>query len=126
MTTVSNPALRADVEASFERPLSSDEGRVVQNWLDQSWTILTLTIPGIDTRLSLGTVPQKAVLQVLVAMVERKLRNPNGLRSWEGDNYTETVDQALSSGQLYPTPDEVARLSSRTATAGGFYSVPFC
>lgn len=126
MTMVPNPALKADLVASFERALTPDEDRVAQNWLNQAWTILVPTIPGIDTRLGLGSVSRNAVVQVLVAMVERKLRNPNGLRTWQGDNYTETIDQTLSSGQLYPTVDEIARLSVGVAAAAGMYSVPFC
>lgn len=127
---IENPATVADVQASFERPLTDDEARVVPTWLGQSWTILTRTIPGLDSRIDLvndrpEAVPVEAVVQVLVAMVERKLRNPAGLRSWNGgDNYTETVDQVLSSGQLYPTADEVARLSPPVISSGGFYSIP--
>lgn len=125
-----NPAALEHVQATFERPLTDDEVRVVPTWLDQAWTILTLTVPGIDSRIDLvneapSAVPVEAVIQVLVAMVERKLRNPAGLRSWNGgDNYTETVDQVLSSGQLYPTADEVARLSPPVIRSGGFYSIP--
>lgn len=124
MTTVPNPALRADVEASFERPLSIDETRVVQNWLNQAWTILCATVPSVASRLQAGTIGRTTVVQVLIAMVERKLRNPNGLRSWDGDNYTETIDQVLSSGQLYPTSDEIARLTPAVVSAVGIYSIP--
>lgn len=125
MTTVPNPALRADVESTFERPLTTDELRVVQPWLNQAWTILTLTVPGVDTRMVTGTLPRDAVVQVLVAMVERKLRNPDGLRSWNGDDYQETVDSALSSGQIYPTTDEINRLSVRVLSSG-IYSIQLC
>jgi hypothetical protein len=127
---IENPATVADVQASFERPLTDDEARVVPTWLNQSWTILTRTIPGLDSRIDLvndrpEAVPVEAVVQVLVAMVERKLRNPAGLRAWNsGDNYTETIDQALSSGQLYPTTDEIARLQLSVPGVGGFYSIP--
>jgi hypothetical protein len=130
VTTVPNPALRADVENTFERPLTSEELRVVQPWLNQAWTILTLTVPGVDVRMAAasagtGSLPREAVVQVLVAMVERKLRNPDGLRSWNGDDYTETIDSTLSSGQLYPTPAEIARLSVRIPSSG-IYSIPLC
>lgn len=130
MTTVPNPALRADVEATFERPLTTDELRVVQPWLNQAWLILTLTVPGVDVRMTVspteaGSLPREAVVQVLVAMVERKLRNPDGLRSWNGDDYQETVDSALSSGQIYPTADEISRLSVKVQSAG-IYSIPLC
>lgn len=126
MSTTPNPAT---VEAVvLERPLTSTETAALPTWLNQAWTILQGDVPGIPGRMALApTAPtyldQDLVVQVIAAMVERKLRNPDGLRSFTIDDVVNTVDGALSTGQLYSTPDERARLSV-PVPAGGLYSIP--
>lgn len=130
-----NPATLAHVVNSFERPLTNDEQRVVPDWLRQAWNTLRFhrDVPALEVRMDLadgepGRLDSELVQDVLVAMVERKLRNPEGLRTFgiAGD-YDQTVDQALSSGQLYVSEEEIARLQPATygAATGGFYSIPF-
>lgn len=116
-TTVEDPTSDADVTGSFERSLTADEARVLPAWRAQAWTVLNGDVPGLKARIAAATVDLETVKQILVAMVERKLRNPDGLRSFAVDDGTSTVDQVLSSGQIAPTPAEIARLSPRPAGA---------
>lgn len=124
---VADPTSDEDVTGSFERALTSDELRVLPAWRAQAWTILKNEAVGIDRRLADGKVDADLVKATLVAMVERKLRNPDALRGYAVDDGQTTIDQAISSGQLYVTPEELARLAPRLAgarpIAGGFYSV---
>ena len=125
-----NPANLLDVQDSIERPLTVDEERVVPTWLDRAWRILLREVPGVAFRNALApTDPDYLaaddVKDVVVAMVERKVRNADGLRTWAGDDYNQTVDAALSSGQLYVTASERASLMPRNVTsANGIYSIP--
>ena len=127
---MNNPASPQDVIDSIERPLSADEVRVLPNWLDRAWRILNREVPGIAARNELPVenaahLPADDVRDVVVAMVERKLRNPDGTRTWSGDDYSQTVDAALSSGQLYVTADERAGLMPvEDVGEPGMYSIP--
>lgn len=123
MSTAPNPATPEDVV--LERPLTPTEEAAVPAWLDQAWTILQGDVPGIPARMNLAPsaptwLDQDVVVQVLAAMVERKLRNPDGLRSFTIDDTTNTVDATLSTGQLYSTPDERARLAVPVPGGGAF------
>ena len=126
-----NPATLQHVEDTFERPLTVDEKRVVPGWLGTAWRTLTQEVRGIPARCELvegapGHLDEDAVKDVVVAMVERKLRNPDGFRTWNGDTEASTIDSTLSSGQIYVTAQERARLapSDSSGGAGGFYSIP--
>lgn len=130
-----------DVIASFERPLTSEEARVLPAWMRAAWTVLRGTegLRNIPARLAaedteaVGAAEPVHTLredlqQVVIAMVERKLRNADGLRGYTVDDGQATVDAALSSGQLYVTAEELARLlppqPAGTAAGGGAYSIP--
>jgi len=102
------------VQDAFERSLTTDETRVLPAWLDTAWRILknpNRGVPGLEARLELeatdpASLETDDVIDVLVSMVIRKLRNPDGLRSWGGDDYQQVVDQELSAGKIYLTDDE--------------------
>lgn len=122
-----NPAGITDVTDGFERPLTSYEEKAAKKWLDEAWVILQLEIPGIGSRTNLadtapGYLTVEAIVTVLAAMVRRVLRNPGGRRSWGEDTYQETIDTALSSGELYVSDIERARLAP-AAVSGGMYSI---
>jgi hypothetical protein len=128
-----NPATPSDVK--LERPLTSGETDVLPSWLDRAWRKLQDDVPGLAVRM-LTEPPQdplppfpvsrETVIEVLVAMVERKLRNPDGLRSYGVDDSTTTIDAALSSGQIEATPAELDRLrppAQRASGGGGLFSI---
>jgi len=125
-----NPAQLEHVTGSFERPLTVGEEKAVPEWLDTAWRKLQRRVAGIPARCELaddtpGHLAVEDVRDVVVAMVERKLRNPDGMRSWNGDTEGGTVDSTLSSGQLYVTDDEVRDLAPRDpdGSAGGAFSM---
>lgn len=126
---MNNPATIEDVRDSIERPLTADEERVIPSWLDTAWRRLQRAVGGIPTRTSLpntadGYLDVADVVDVLVAMVERKVRNAAGLRNFSTDDYEQTVDAALSSGQIYVSADEIASLAARPlAGSGNIYSI---
>ena len=125
-----NPASVQDVVDTIERPLTADEMRVLPSWLARAWRILKREVPGIPERNALPStdpahLPVEDVRDVVVAMVERKARNADGIRTWAGDDYSQTADAAISSGQLYVTADERAGLMPvAMVTEPGMYSIP--
>lgn len=124
------PVTAAEFKAAFERSLTPDEERVLPTWLDIAWRKLQRAVGGIPARLALptdtaGHLAIEDVQDVVIAMVERKVRNPDGTRSYGADDYNETVDSVLSSGQIYATDDEIRSLSVRDIAGGnGLFSIP--
>lgn len=110
-----NPVTVADLEARF-RPLSNVETGTAQALLDDAWAILLTRRPGLDQD---GTVSAGLVVAVVSAMALRVLRNPNGVRQWAVDDYSETRDASVSAGALYVSDDELALLNGG-ATSGAF------
>jgi hypothetical protein len=122
---VSNPVIVEDLEARF-RSLTAAEQTVAEALLDDAWAVLLMTIPDLEDRITAGTVSDEAITFVVSAMVLRVLRNPNGVRSWSVDDYSETRDNSLSAGSLYASPDEVRLLTGRASSLrrGAFSVVP--
>jgi hypothetical protein len=117
-----NPAIVQDVEARF-RPLTTAEQDIAQALLDDAWAVLLATVPTIESRLDSGALSPDLARFVIVAMALRVLRNPNGIRQWSVDDYSETRDSALSTGSLYVSDDEAALLSGTAARRRGAFSV---
>lgn len=120
-----NPVFPSDIEARF-RSLDDAETAVAEALLSDAWAILLMTIPDLEARMDGGTTSPEAVTFVVSAMTLRVLRNPNGVRSWSVDDYSETRDNSLSAGSLYISPEEIRLLTGRASTArrGAFSTAP--
>lgn len=101
-----------DIEARF-RTLSSAEEPVAQALLDDAWVIVKSAVPDIETRISTGVLDLGVATFVVCAMVLRVLRNPDGVRQWSVDDYSETRDSVLSGGVLYVSDAEADLLTGR-------------
>lgn len=133
---MANPVLVSDLAARF-RPLTTDETAVAQALLDDAWAIALVQIPSLATRLDGGDLDSSLVRAVISAMVLRVMRNPDGIRTWSVDDYSQTRDATVSGGVLYLSDDELGLLSPAggagdafTITAGnagpGFSAWPSC
>ncbi|MDR6861970.1 Gp19/Gp15/Gp42 family protein [Phycicoccus sp. 3266] len=69
---------------------------------------------GIQARIDAGTLDEDTVKGVVEDMVIRVLRNPGAVRSTSIDDYSETIDAAVSTGALYISPAELALLALRS------------
>jgi len=114
-----NPVTVADLEARF-RPLSEDERTVARALLDDAWAIALTRRPSLDMDVANGVVSWGLAVAVISAMVLRVLRNPNGVRQWSVDDYSETRDSAVSAGVLYVSDEELALLSPGGTGDGAF------
>lgn len=125
-----NPASLQDVIDNFERPLTAPEAAVVPAWLNTAWSRFRKAIAGVAVRVDLpeddpSYIDVQDVSTVLAEMVIRRLRNPDGLRTWNDDTYGQTVDSELSSGRIYITADEIAQFAvPGTGISNGMYSIP--
>lgn len=129
----------ARLERAFERPLVETtelkERSAATQWLDDAFGIVCEEIPGVLARMALPTtdpshLASERVARVVVAAVIRVLRNPDARRQLGEDTFQETIDAAVSTGQLYITETERGRLMAgalgdTAAALPGVYNVSF-
>lgn len=106
---MSNPVTLADLEGRF-RPLSDDEQVIAESLLVDAWAIATVQAPGLAPAMATGSADRDVIVAVLAAMAIRVLRNPDGVRQWSVDDYSETRDGTISAGALYLSEDELSLL----------------
>lgn len=109
---MSNPVTVEDVAYRF-RPLSTeDEINQVEVLLDDAWAIVNAQLPMLESQLAAAVNPPEGVLRAVICnMVIRVLRNPNGVKQWAVDDYSETRDSSISAGALYLSTDEMALIT---------------
>lgn len=101
----------ADLADRLGRDLTAAEERQAQPLLDDATAIITDRFPRY------ATTPTQASTAVCAAMVLRVLRNPDGKRSEQIDDYSYTIDSARSAGELYLTAHEIDTLTSVRTSA---------
>jgi hypothetical protein len=117
------PIVLDDIRGRIERPLTAEEERTIPNWIDDAWEHLVDQVPRLEARLLLDPAQPDAIRSetaksVLGRMVERKVRNAAGLRSFGlADGSQATIDNDLSAGEIYVTAEELARFAPRAVAA---------
>lgn len=106
-----NPVTMADLEGRF-RSLSDEETPFAESLLADAWALATLQLPGLNPAVTSGAANRDAVVAIISAMVIRVLRNPDGVRQWSVDDYSEMRDNTISSGALYLSEDELSLLGT--------------
>lgn len=121
-----SPATTADLTKRSLRPLKPNEVTWGEIRLVDAFNQLVGKHPAVGAKLDLaapGSVYEQNVVQVQVAMVLRVLANPDYLRQAAIDDSTSILDQAVSSGALYASDDEVALLTASADGTDGAWSV---
>jgi len=114
-------ASQADLADRLGRDLTDVEARQSAPLLQDATAIILDRFPWY------GTAPTQASKSVCCAMVLRVLKNPDGLRSATIDDYSYTVDQARSAGELYLTENEIDTLTPvRTSAFSIVPTAPAC
>lgn len=67
---------------------------------------------GIEARIAASSLSESLVRGVIEDMVIRVLRNPRAIRSSSIDDFTETIDNSVSAGELYLSASEAALLTA--------------
>jgi hypothetical protein len=106
-----------DVAAGW-RPLTDAEVTATEGLIAESAVLLGALVPGLDS------LDEALVRLVVVRMVRRVLKNPDGyrIRNVSIDDYTEsgTIDSSVSTGELYPAGDELSWLGVQAAGTKAF------
>lgn len=121
-----NPATGTDLQARSFRTLSTGELSVGATLLGDAWAIVLSAKPSVSERLD--AVPKDVVFETLVkqtlcAMVLRVLSNPEGKLEESQDDYRYRLDSAVSSGALYLSDAELARLSEGDDVSDGAWTI---
>lgn len=98
------------VDAAYGITVPSTAQAGVEKLLGKAEGMLLDEIPNLKERTDTGRTKLESVRSVIEDMVVRVLRNPNALRQISIDDGSATIDQAISSGQLYVSEAELARL----------------
>lgn len=114
-------ATQADLADRLGRELTDVETRQTAAWLHDATAIILDRFPWY------ATAPTQASTAVCCAMVLRVLKNPDGKRSETIDDYSYTIDQARSAGELYMTENEIDTLTPvRTSAFSIVPTAPAC
>lgn len=112
-------ATKDDVANVMLRPLSTPEENAAGALLLMAWHRLALLVPTLTKRIDARTLDQAVVTGVQAEMVANVFKNPTSARtqqrSFTLDDYseqnTDTLDNAISSGQLFPTEQHLRMLA---------------
>lgn len=120
-----SPATTTDVAARW-RSLTSDEELKASVLLDDAWLLIQLRNSTIETRLTAtpATLDVGLVIMVQCAMVIRVLRNPDGKRQEQIEDYSYQRDDSPS-GELFLSPDELELLAEVTSASTAFTIRPY-
>jgi hypothetical protein len=112
---MANPAVVADVAARW-RPLTTQETTNATAFLGDAWALLLSRRPTLEADITAGTVTTANVVRVVVAMVLRILRNPDGWDQESIDDWSGRRNALIADGVLRVTPDELADITPGRAT----------
>lgn len=121
-----NPATSADLQSRSFRTLTANELNVGGTLLRDAWAIVVSAKPSVTDRLDKNPPDmtfKSLVVQTLCAMVLRVLSNPEGKLEERQDDYQYRLDSAVSSGALYLSDAELARLSEGDDGADGAWTI---
>lgn len=122
---MSNLELIGHIEARW-RPLNAAEKAAAQALIDDAWVIVNIQVPSLAAAQDSGALSTEVLRAVLSAMVLRVLRNPDGVRQWSVDDYSETRDSSVAAGALYLSDDELRLIGAAIGTRrrGAFSVAP--
>lgn len=113
-----------DIEALW-RPLTPAEAGTVAGRSASAWIRIKAVVPDIEARLEARLIDVATVKDVMVSMLLRVFKNPDGARSVSDaiDDRTEsrTIDTALSTGEIYVSDAELLMLRPPIVPDVGMY-----
>jgi hypothetical protein len=114
-------ATASDVAAGW-RTLTADEQARATVLLDRAAVLIRAAVPSVPARLTAGTLDAKVPLTVSVNMVQRVLRNPEGVTQQTLGPASVTYDRD-DSGALYLSESDLAALTAAAVVVTGAASV---
>lgn len=98
--------------------LSAARSATARALLKRASQLVRDTYPGIDARITAGTVPADSVGLAVLNMAARVMRNPQGLRSETTGPFSRAYDPDAASGMLQITAGDTALLLPPAAGSG--------
>lgn len=114
-------ATTEDVELAWNQPVTGGAVDYVEYLIGKAERLVRDKVPQLDARILAGKLATETVGDVVVDMVVRLLRNPEGLSSESAGDYSYQRNAATGEGRITMHSDEVARLRGN---AGAVSSVP--
>lgn len=112
----------ADVAAELGEDIDDDSarGKQIQRWLDRAERTIRARVLELDDWAANDDQYKATVNDVEVSAVERKARNPDGMRSMmtqiDDGNFQQTVDSSRSTGEIIILDAEWSLLLKSAAT----------
>lgn len=107
---MANPATIGDIEARW-RPLTDLETANATAFLGDAWEELLSKRPNLEADITAETIRPGNVVRVVVAMVLRVLKNPDGYIEEAIDDWRGRRDALVASGVLHVTSEELAAVT---------------
>jgi hypothetical protein len=83
-----------------------DDEDLVQALIDDAEIVILSAYPGIQNRIDSGALDQARVTLVTVRMVQRLLRNPEGLNAWQQVTGPFSQQRSFSDSDIWMTSQE--------------------
>lgn len=113
-----NPASVADIEARW-RPLVGHEVANAEAFLGDAWAEVLRRRKNIEADIAADKVSEENVVRVVVAMVLRVLRNPEGYDQESIDDWSGRRNALVADGILRITDDELDAITPETTGRAG-------
>lgn len=97
-----------DLAAAYGVTLTTDQVQALPVLIRKAQDLLPVAT---ETWITAGRLSGDTVASIVEDMVVRVVRNPRAFRQVSIDDFSATVDNTLSSGALYLSPDELERLT---------------
>lgn len=118
-----NPATVADIESRW-RPLVGHEVANANAFLGDAWAEIVRRRPNVESDMADEKVSAENVVRVVVAMVLRVLRNPEGYDQESIDDWSGRRNALVADGVLRITDNELDAITpDPSSRAGRRYSV---
>ena len=111
-----------DVAAELGEEITTDSarGKQIQRWLNRAERIIRARVTELDNWANADADYKATVNDVEVSAVERKARNPDGMRSMmtqiDDGNFQQTVDTSRSTGEIVILDSEWSLLLKSAST----------
>lgn len=121
-------SVTADEVGGAWRPLTTEEATGIETKSARAWTRLAAVVPALEKNLEADLVREETVKDVMVSMIVRVLKNPESVRtvaeSIDDGSESRTLDNSISTGELYVTDFEIAMLTPQSELPSyGLYTI---
>lgn len=106
-----------DVLVDLGRDTRSEQERAqIGSWIEQAEALIASRIPNLGALVTTGRLSADVVRMVVVWVVARKVKNPDGKQNERVDDYSYGLDENAKRGAIFLTDEEWDLLIPRAAS----------